>query len=240
MIEAKNIVKTFGNLKAVDDVSFQVKDGEVLSVIGSSGSGKSTLLRCVNRLETPDSGSIYIDGEEITEDNIREARTKMSMVFQNFNLFNNLNVISNVTVAPVHVLGMKKGEAEDRAVELLEKVGLSDKKDEYPVNLSGGQKQRVAIARALAMNPEIILFDEPTSALDPEMVGEVLEVITGLADSGLTMMIVTHEMGFARQVSDRIIFMMKGKIVEEGSSDQIFSNPEHERTKAFIGSFLGR
>ena len=238
MIEGKNIVKSFGPLKAVDDVSFRVEDGEVLSIIGSSGSGKSTLLRCINRLETPDSGTIYIDGEPITEQNIIEVREKTAMVFQNFNLFNHLTVLGNITVAPIHVKGMSKAEAEKKAEELLEIVGLSEKRDSYPASLSGGQKQRVAIARALAMDPEIILFDEPTSALDPEMVGEVLDVMKKLAAAGMTMLIVTHEMGFAREISDKIIFMMDGKIIEEGTADQIFNGPQNERTKAFIGSFL--
>ena len=238
MIEAKNIIKLFGDLRAVDDVSFTVEDGEVLSIIGSSGSGKSTLLRCVNRLETPDSGEVYIDGELITDENLREVRTKTSMVFQNFNLFNNLDVTGNIAVAPVNVLHRTKAEAEAKVVELLEFVGLSDKKDAYPHNLSGGQKQRVAIARALAMDPEIILFDEPTSALDPEMVGEVLDVMKKLAAAGMTMLIVTHEMGFAREISDKVIFMTEGKIVEQGSTDQIFNDPKNNRTKSFIGSFI--
>ena len=238
MIEAKNIIKLFGDLRAVDDVSFTVEDGEVLSIIGSSGSGKSTLLRCVNRLETPDSGEVYIDGELITDENLREVRTKTSMVFQNFNLFNNLDVTGNIAVAPVNVLHRTKAEAEAKVVELLELVGLSDKKDAYPHNLSGGHKQRVAIARALAMDPEIILFDEPTSALDPEMVGEVLDVMKKLAAAGMTMLIVTHEMGFAREISDKVIFMTEGKIVEQGSTDQIFNDPKNNRTKSFIGSFI--
>ncbi len=238
MIEAKNIIKLFGDLRAVDDVSFTVEDGEVLSIIGSSGSGKSTLLRCVNRLETPDSGEVYIDGELITDENLREVRTKTSMVFQNFNLFNNLDVTGNIAVAPVNVLHRTKAEVEAKVVELLELVGLSDKKDAYPHNLSGGQKQRVAIARALAMDPEIILFDEPTSALDPEMVGEVLDVMKKLAAAGMTMLIVTHEMGFAREISDKVIFMTEGKIVEQGSTDQIFNDPKNNRTKSFIGSFI--
>lgn len=240
MIEGKHIVKSFGDLRAVDDVSFRVEDGEVLSIIGSSGSGKSTLLRCVNRLETPDEGLITIDGTPITEKNIREVRTKTAMVFQNFNLFHNLDVKGNIMVAPVHVKGIKKEQAARRAEELLDLVGMTDKRDAYPSQLSGGQQQRVAIARALAMDPEIILFDEPTSALDPEMVGEVLDVIARLAEAGMTMMIVTHEMGFARQVSDRILFMTEGKVVEEGTAEQIFTAPRQERTKAFIGSFLKR
>ncbi len=238
MIEARHIVKKFGPLTAVNDVSFKVNDGEVMSIIGSSGSGKSTLLRCVNRLEIPDSGEVLVDGDLITDANVREIRTKSAMVFQNFNLFNNMTILGNITVAPIHVRGLSKQEASEKAEALLETVGLSDKRDEMPCNLSGGQKQRAAIARALAMDPEIILFDEPTSALDPEMVGEVLNVINKLAAEGMTMLIVTHEMGFAREISDRVIFMTDGSIVEEGTSDEIFNHPVHERTKAFIGSFI--
>lgn len=238
MIEARHIVKKFGPLTAVNDVSFKVNDGEVMSIIGSSGSGKSTLLRCVNRLEIPDSGEVLVDGDLITDANVREIRTKSAMVFQNFNLFNNMTILGNITVAPIHVRGLSKQEASEKAEALLETVGLSDKRDEMPCNLSGGQKQRAAIARALAMDPEIILFDEPTSALDPEMVGEVLNVISKLAAEGMTMLIVTHEMGFAREISDRVIFMTDGSIVEEGTSDEIFNHPVHERTKAFIGSFI--
>lgn len=238
MIEARHIVKKFGPLTAVNDVSFKVNDGEVMSIIGSSGAGKSTLLRCVNRLEIPDSGEVLVDGDLITDANVREIRTKSAMVFQNFNLFNNMTILGNITVAPIHVRGLSKQEASEKAEALLETVGLSDKRDEMPCNLSGGQKQRAAIARALAMDPEIILFDEPTSALDPEMVGEVLNVINKLAAEGMTMLIVTHEMGFAREISDRVIFMTDGSIVEEGTSDEIFNHPVHERTKAFIGSFI--
>ena len=238
MIEARHIVKKFGPLTAVNDVSFKVNDGEVMSIIGSSGSGKSTLLRCVNRLEIPDSGEVLVDGDLITDSNVREIRPKSAMVFQNFNLFNNMTILGNITVAPIHVRGLSKQEASEKAEALLETVGLSDKRDEMPCNLSGGQKQRAAIARALAMDPEIILFDEPTSALDPEMGGEVLNVIHKLAAEGMTMLIVTHEMGFAREISDRVIFMTDGSIVEEGTSDEIFNHPVHERTKAFIGSFI--
>ena len=238
MIEVKNIVKKFGDFTAVDDVSFNLEDGQVLSIIGSSGSGKSTLLRCVNRLEEPDSGTVTIDGEEVNDKNILAQRTKMAMVFQNFNLFDHMSVLDNVTVAPVHVKKVDKEAAKKKGEELLDMVGLLDKKDAYPRSLSGGQKQRVAIARALAMDPEIILFDEPTSALDPEMVGEVLDVMKKLADNGMTMLIVTHEMGFAKEISDRVIFMTEGKIVEEGTADQIFNNPKNERTKSFVGSFL--
>lgn len=238
MIEVKNLTKSFGGAKAVDNVSFSVQEGKVTSIIGSSGSGKSTTLRCINGLEKNDSGEIYIDGELVTEKNLRDVRTKTSMVFQNFNLFNNLTVLKNITAAPVNVKGVSKAEAEKKALELLETVGLADKKDAYPKSLSGGQKQRVAIARALAMEPEIILFDEPTSALDPEMVGEVLDVMKKLASSGMTMLIVTHEMGFAREISDQVIFMTEGRIVEEGTAEQIFTKPQNERTKAFVSSFI--
>lgn len=238
MIEVKDLCKNFGTLKAVDHVSLKVEDGQVLSLIGSSGSGKSTVLRCINHLEEPDSGEVFIDGVPVTEENLRDMRQKTAMVFQNFNLFNHMTVMNNITAAPVHVRGLSKEEAEKKAGELLDLVGLSDKADVYPGKLSGGQKQRVAIARALAMEPEAILFDEPTSALDPEMVGEVLEVIKKLAQSGMTMIIVTHEMGFAKEVSDNVIFMTDGKIIEEGSPEKIFENPENERTKAFVSSFL--
>lgn len=238
MIEVKDLCKNFGTLKAVDHVSLKVEDGQVLSLIGSSGSGKSTVLRCINRLEEPDGGEVFIDGVPVTEENLRDMRQKTAMVFQNFNLFNHMTVMNNITAAPVHVRGLSKEEAEKKAGELLDLVGLSDKADVYPGKLSGGQKQRVAIARALAMEPEAILFDEPTSALDPEMVGEVLEVIKKLAQSGMTMIIVTHEMGFAKEVSDNVIFMTDGKIIEEGSPEKIFENPENERTKAFVSSFL--
>lgn len=238
MIEVKDLCKNFGTLKAVDHVSLKVEDGQVLSLIGSSGSGKSTVLRCINHLEEPDGGEVFIDGVPVTEENLRDMRQKTAMVFQNFNLFNHMTVMNNITAAPVHVRGLSKEEAEKKAGELLALVGLSDKADVYPGKLSGGQKQRVAIARALAMEPEAILFDEPTSALDPEMVGEVLEVIKKLAQSGMTMIIVTHEMGFAKEVSDNVIFMTDGKIIEEGSPEKIFENPENERTKAFVSSFL--
>lgn len=238
MIEVKNLVKKFNDCLAVDNVSFEVPDGKVVSIIGSSGSGKSTVLRCINHLETPDGGIIFVDGEEVNEKNLQDIRTKTAMVFQNFNLFDHMTVLDNITTAPIHVKKVPKEEAQKKALELLEIVGLSDKKNAYPKKLSGGQKQRVAIARALAMDPEIILFDEPTSALDPEMVGEVLDVMKKLAGQGLTMVIVTHEMGFAKEISDEVIFMTNGKIVEKGTSDEIFNNPTHERTKAFVNSFL--
>lgn len=238
MIEVKNLVKKFNDCLAVDNVSFEVPDGKVVSIIGSSGSGKSTVLRCINHLETPDGGSIFVDDEEVNEKNLQDIRTKTAMVFQNFNLFDHMTVLDNITTAPIHVKKVPKEEAHEKALKLLEIVGLSDKKNAYPKKLSGGQKQRVAIARALAMDPEIILFDEPTSALDPEMVGEVLDVMKKLAGQGLTMVIVTHEMGFAKEISDEVIFMTNGKIVEKGTSDEIFNNPTHERTKAFVSSFL--
>lgn len=238
MIEAKNICKKFGELEAVKGADLTVQDGEVLCIIGPSGSGKSTLLRCLNMLEKPDGGTVKVDGVEITEENLREMRTKMAMVFQNFNLFNHLTVLDNITISPVNVKGIDKKEAEDKAKKLLKLVGLEEKAAAYPRNLSGGQKQRVAIARALAMDPEIILFDEPTSALDPEMVGEVLDVMKKLADDGMTMLVVTHEMGFAKEVADDVIFMADGEIIERGSAKHIFDNPVQERTKAFLNKVL--
>lgn len=238
MIEVKNLIKRFGDFTAVNDVSFKVEDGTVLTIIGSSGSGKSTVLRCINHLEVPDGGQILVDGVEVTEKNLMGIREKTAMVFQNFNLFANKTVLENVTLAPIHVRKIPKEEAVKEGEKLLKRVGLLDKKDAYPISLSGGQKQRVAIARALAMHPDTILFDEPTSALDPEMVGEVLDVMKELAQEGMTMVIVTHEMGFAREISDKVIFMTEGQIVEEGTADQIFNNPQHDRTKSFVSSFL--
>lgn len=238
MIKATNINKHFTDLHAVKGVDLTVEDGEVLCIIGPSGSGKSTLLRCLNMLEIPDEGIVEVDGELITDSNLREMRTKMAMVFQNFNLFSHLSVMDNITVAPINVKGVSKEDAEKKAKELLKLVGLEEKAGVYPRNLSGGQKQRVAIARALAMEPEILLFDEPTSALDPEMVGEVLDVMKELANEGMTMLVVTHEMGFAKEVSDNIIFMADGQIVESGPPSQIFENPLHERTKSFIQKVL--
>lgn len=238
MIQAKGIHKKFNDLHAVKGVDVTVNDGEVLCIIGPSGSGKSTLLRCLNMLEKPDDGVIEVDGEAVTEENLRQMRTKMAMVFQNFNLFSHLSVLDNITVAPINVKGVEKSEAEKRALELLKLVGLEEKASAYPRNLSGGQKQRVAIARALAMEPEIILFDEPTSALDPEMVGEVLDVMKELAEEGMTMLVVTHEMGFAKEVADNIIFMADGEIVESGTAKEIFENPVHERTQSFLKKVL--
>lgn len=238
MIKASGIHKHFTNLHAVKGVDITVNDGEVLCIIGPSGSGKSTFLRCLNMLEEPDEGTIEIDGEKVTKENIQEMRTKMAMVFQNFNLFSHLNVLDNITIAPINVKGVAKEEAEKKAKDLLKLVGLEEKAEAFPRNLSGGQKQRVAIARALAMDPEIILFDEPTSALDPEMVGEVLDVMKELADEGMTMLVVTHEMGFAREVADKVVFMADGKIIETGSPVEIFDNPQNERTKNFLAKVL--
>lgn len=238
MIKATGIVKTFGELQAVKGVDVEVYDGEVLCIIGPSGSGKSTFLRCLNMLETPDAGTVEIDGVEVTQKNLQEMRTKMAMVFQNFNLFAHLSVLDNITIAPINVKGVAKEEAEKKAKKLLELVGLAEKADAFPRNLSGGQKQRVAIARALAMDPEIILFDEPTSALDPEMVGEVLDVMKELAKEGMTMIVVTHEMGFAREVATDVIFMADGEIVEQGKPAQLFENPQHERTQSFLKKVL--
>ncbi len=238
MIKATGIHKSFGDFHAVKGVDITVNDGEVLCIIGPSGSGKSTLLRCLNMLEIPDEGTVEVDGQIVDTENLQQMRTRMAMVFQNFNLFSHLNVLDNITVAPVHVKKIEKEAAERKAKELLKLVGLEEKAYSYPRNLSGGQKQRVAIARALAMDPEIILFDEPTSALDPEMVGEVLDVMKKLVEEGMTMLVVTHEMGFAREVADDIIFMADGEIVESGSAEQIFENPSHERTKSFLKKVL--
>ncbi len=238
MIEAKNIHKHFGDLHAVKGVDITVHDGEVLSIIGPSGSGKSTLLRCINHLEEPDEGVVYFDGKPVTKEDLASVRSRMAMVFQDFNLFEHLSVLGNITIAPVHVKGLDKAAAEKKAMELLELVGLTEKAHVKPRNLSGGQKQRIAIARALAMDPEVLLFDEPTSALDPEMVGEVLDVMKDLADRGMTMLVVTHEMGFAKEVSDNVIFMDEGEIVEQGSSEEIFGAPKTERLKAFLNKIL--
>ncbi|GKU27352.1 amino acid ABC transporter ATP-binding protein [Clostridium folliculivorans] len=240
MIKVNGLKKHFGKLEVLKGIDLHVSQGEVLCLIGPSGSGKSTLLRCLNRLEDIDGGSVLIDGEAISDlkIDINKIREKIGMVFQSFNLFPHLNVIDNITLAPVELKKMSKAEAKKKALELLEKVGLASKANEYPDNLSGGQKQRVAIARALAMNPEIMLFDEPTSALDPEMVGEVLQVMKELANEGMTMIVVTHEMGFAREVADRVIFMDGGYIVEQGDPKDIFSNPQNARTKDFLNKVL--
>lgn len=240
MIKVENLTKSFGELEVLKGINQEIKDGEVVVVIGPSGSGKSTFLRCLNLLEEPTSGKIFVDDEEITSKNIdiNKVREEMGMVFQSFNLFNNLNIIDNITLAPTLVKKMEKNQAEKKAMELLERVGLPDKRDSYPKSLSGGQKQRIAIARALAMNPKVMLFDEPTSALDPEMVGEVLDIMKDLAKEGMTMVVVTHEMGFAREVGDRILFMDGGYIVEEGSPEEVFGNPKNERTQNFLAKVL--
>lgn len=240
MIEVKNLTKSYGTLEVLKHIDVKINEGEVVCVIGPSGSGKSTFLRCLNLLEEPTSGEIYIEGKQINKKgiNLNAMRQKLGMVFQNFNLFPHMTTIENITLAPVNVMGMSKNDAEKTALELLDRVGLQDKTRVYPSSLSGGQKQRVAIARALAMNPEVMLFDEPTSALDPEMVGEVLEVMRSLADKGMTMVIVTHEMGFAREVSDRILFMDQGVIMEQGTPEQIFNDTQNERTKEFLSKIL--
>lgn len=240
MIKLEHISKKFGSLEVLKDVTQQVSQNEIVSLIGPSGSGKSTLLRCMNLLEIPSSGRILFKGEDITAKgvNINIHRQKMGMVFQHFNVFPNMTVEKNITIAPVNLKKMNKEQAHNRAMELLDRVGLRDKADVKPVKLSGGQKQRLAIVRAMAMEPEVMLFDEPTSALDPEMVGEVLEVIKDLAKSGMTMMIVTHEMGFAREISDRVLFMNNGVIAESGTPEKIFENPDNERLKEFLSKVL--
>lgn len=240
MIEVKGLKKKFGELTVLNGIDFTVNEGEVVCLIGPSGSGKSTVLRCLNKLEEINGGTVLIDGQDINEKgiNINKLREKLGMVFQSFNLFPHINVLQNITLAPTELGKMSKKEAEKKAYMLLEKVGLSEKAEGYPDNLSGGQKQRVAIARALAMEPEIMLFDEPTSALDPEMVGEVLQVMKDLAREGMTMIVVTHEMGFAKEVANRVLFMADGYIVEEGRPDEIFNNPKNDRTKDFLGKVL--
>ncbi|KMY53387.1 peptide ABC transporter ATP-binding protein [Bacillus sp. FJAT-27231] len=240
MISVKNLKKSFGDNEVLKDISLEVKPQEVVVVIGPSGSGKSTFIRCLNLLESVTGGHVYVTGKDLTDKktNINEIRKEVGMVFQHFNLFPHKTILENITLAPMNVRGIKKQEAEEKAMVLLKKVGLSDKAKAYPDSLSGGQKQRVAIARALAMEPKVMLFDEPTSALDPEMVGEVLEVMKQLAKDGMTMIVVTHEMGFAREVGDRVIFMDNGYIVEENEPVELFSNPQHERTKAFLSKVL--
>jgi polar amino acid transport system ATP-binding protein len=238
MIYVKDLTKKFGHDLILDRLTTQIEKGEVISIIGPSGSGKSTLLRCINGLETATSGTITIDQVPLTAQNANKIRQKVGMVFQNFNLFPHMTVLENITYAPVHVLGQKEGAAQKQGRRLLEQVGLKDKANAYPNSLSGGQKQRVAIARSLAMNPEVILFDEPTSALDPETVKEVLEVIQGLAHTGITILIVTHEMGFARDVSDRIIFIDQGKIVEEDTPGAFFRRPRSPRARQFLERVL--
>lgn len=240
MIKVKNLHKNFGSLTVLDGIDEQISQGEVVVVIGPSGSGKSTFLRCLNLLETATDGEIYVDDRQINgpKVNVNEVRQKMGMVFQQFNLFPHLTIMDNITLAPVLLKKMTKAEAVRRGQELLERVNLAEKADAYPSQLSGGQKQRVAIARALAMDPEIMLFDEPTSALDPEMVGEVLDVMKDLARSGMTMVIVTHEMGFAREVASRVLFIDQGKVMESGTPEEVFGNPKNERTKLFLSKVL--
>ncbi|MEH7444343.1 amino acid ABC transporter ATP-binding protein [Bacillus sp. JJ1122] len=236
MIHVENLNKSFGDLHVLKDINITVKESDVVCLVGASGSGKSTLLRCINFLEKKDNGRIIIEGEEVSRDthDINEVRQKVGMVFQHFNLFPHMTVLENIIEAPVHVKKIPKNEAIREAKELLVKVGLEDKADVYPSKLSGGQKQRVAIARALAMNPDIMLFDEPTSALDPELVGEVLATMKELAEDGMTMVVVTHEMGFAREVADWIIYMDEGIIVEKAKPEEFFTNPQEDRTKEFI------
>jgi glutamine transport system ATP-binding protein len=240
IITVKNLRKSFGNVEVLKDINAEVKEKEVVCVIGPSGSGKSTFLRCLNRLEDISGGHVIINGHDITDSkiNINKVRQEVGMVFQSFNLFPHKTVLQNITLGPIKVRATAKEAAEKIALELLDKVGLREKANSYPGELSGGQKQRVAIARALAMNPKIMLFDEPTSALDPEMVGDVLEVMKQLAKEGMTMVVVTHEMGFAREVGDRVIFMDGGYIVEENEPNELFSNPQHNRTKAFLSKVL--
>jgi len=240
MIEAKEIYKHFGKVKALDGVSQSIRKGEVVVIIGPSGSGKSTFLRCLNRLERIDRGSIIIDNIPLTDSktNIHKVREEIGMVFQQFNLFPHLTVLRNITLAQIKVRKRSHDEADRMARGLLTKVGIPEKADNYPFQLSGGQQQRVAIARALAMQPKIMLFDEPTSALDPEMIGEVLDVMKNLAREGMTMVVVSHEMGFAREVADRVIFMDEGRIIEEGTPDQLFNNPREERTRTFLSKVL--
>ncbi|RXI99547.1 amino acid ABC transporter ATP-binding protein [Anaerobacillus alkaliphilus] len=240
MIKVKNLHKSFGKLDVLKDISTDIKKGDVVAIIGPSGSGKSTFLRCLNLLETPSSGQVWINDQEITNPriNIMKVRQKIGMVFQHFHLFPHMTTLGNITYAPMKVKGLKEEEAKAKALDLLRKVGLEEKANEYPVRLSGGQKQRVAIARALAMEPEIMLFDEPTSALDPEMVKEVLEVMKSLVKSGMTMAIVTHEMGFAREVADRIFFLEEGRLLEDTPPAEFFATPKTDRAKAFLDKVL--
>ena len=240
IVHVSHLKKSFKNLEVLQDISLDVREGEVVVIIGPSGSGKSTFLRCLNRLEEATGGEIVIDGVDITDKkcDINKVREKVGMVFQHFNLFNNMNVLRNLMLAPVDLKKKDRETARREAMEMLGRVGLADKADAYPHQLSGGQKQRVAIARALCMRPDIMLFDEPTSALDPEMVGEVLEVMKHLAHVGMTMVVVTHEMGFAREVGDRVLFMDEGRILEEGKPEKLFECPENERLKAFLSKVL--
>ena len=239
-INVENLKKNFGQLEVLKDISCKITEGEVVVIIGPSGSGKSTFLRCLNYLETPTSGKIIVNDEEITakKADLNKIRENIGMVFQHFNLFANMTVLNNITLAPTELKLQNKATAHENAMNLLKRVGLADKADVYPAQLSGGQKQRVAIARSLAMNPSIMLFDEPTSALDPEMVGEVLAVMKELAAMGMTMVVVTHEIGFAREVADRVIFMDGGYIIEEGTPEEVLKNPKNERTKSFLDKVL--
>lgn len=240
LIKVQNLIKNFKDIKVLKGIDTEIKRGEVVVIIGASGSGKSTFLRCLNLLEEPSDGRIYFNDTDITAPkvNINLHRQKMGMVFQQFNLFPHMTILKNMTIAPIKLLKMAKEDAEAKAMELLEKVGLADRAEAYPSQLSGGQKQRIAIVRALCMNPEVMLFDEPTSALDPEMVGEVLELMKDLAASGMTMAIVTHEMGFAREVADRVIFIDEGVIAEEGTPEEIFNNPKCPRLQEFLSKVL--
>ncbi|MDK2901698.1 MAG: arginine/lysine/histidine transport system ATP-binding protein [Thermosediminibacterales bacterium] len=240
MIKVRGLYKNFGQLEVLKNINCDIEKGEVVCVIGPSGSGKSTFLRCINRLEEPTRGEIFIEGLSVTDPktDINSIRQKVGMVFQHFNLFPHKKVIENITLAPIKVKGLLPKTAEDIARDLLNRVGLADKGDSFPSQLSGGQQQRVAIARALAMSPDVMLFDEPTSALDPEMIKEVLDVMKQLAKDGMTMVVVTHEMGFAREVGDRVIFMDRGEIVEEGTPEDIFLNPQNPRTREFLGKIL--
>ncbi len=240
MIQATNLKKQFNSLQVLKGINAKIEQGEVVVVIGPSGSGKSTFLRCLNLLEEPTSGEIVFEGSSITDkhNDVNRLREKMGMVFQQFNLFPHMTVLENITLAPMKVKKLSKEKANEIAFGLLKRIGLEDKAHAYPNQLSGGQKQRIAIARALAMSPDVMLFDEPTSALDPEMVGEVLDVMKKLATEGMTMIVVTHEMGFAKEVGSRVLFMDEGRIVEEGSPEQVFSNPQHSRTKDFLGKVL--
>jgi polar amino acid transport system ATP-binding protein len=240
IVDIRHVSKNFGALRALNNVSLSMSLGEKVVIIGPSGSGKSTLLRSINKLETVDSGSIIVDGQDINSPgtDINRLRMELGMVFQSFNLFPHKTVLENLTLAPIKLKGMSRAEADAMGLKLLDKVGIKDKAHAYPSRLSGGQQQRVAIARALAMSPKIMLFDEPTSALDPEMIGEVLDVMVTLAKEGMTMAVVTHEMGFAREVADRVVFMDHGAIIEEGTPEHFFQNPEHERTKLFLSQIL--
>ncbi len=240
MIEIKNLFKSFGSLEVLKNVNTTINKGEKVVIVGPSGSGKSTLLRCLNLLETPTKGKIWFEGNNITDKkcDINKVRQKMGMVFQHFNLFPHLTIIENITLAPIKLGLQTKEEANENAIRLLKRIGLEDKKDSYPASLSGGQKQRIAIVRSLAMNPDIMLFDEPTSALDPEMVGEVLALMKELANDGMTMVVVTHEMGFAKEVANRVIFMADGQVLEENSPNEFFSNPKHPRLQEFLSKVL--